>query len=140
MALDQTDIEECKKIVEGYIGNPDPGVKIVLSNRLIILKFLINIEDMLMINECFYFFKHKFNDLQKRYDKQSSVVSTKKIMNEGLQINHNEDKVALNENSMALNEEVKRLKLLVQQRDNEIAILLNLINKPKIPGILIALK
>jgi len=31
-ALDQEDIEECKKIVEGYISNNDPSAKIVLSN------------------------------------------------------------------------------------------------------------
>ena len=87
-----------------------------------------------MINECFYFFKHKFNDLQKRYEKQSTVFSTKKIMSEGLDLSQNDNKVALNENNLALNEEIKRLKLLVQQRDNEIAILLNLIDKPKAPG------
>jgi len=81
-----------------------------------------------MINECFYYFKHKFNDLSKRYDKQAISGATKKVMSDGLDLN---DKGG---NFAAQNEEIKRLKLLVQQRDNEIMILLNLINKPKVPG------
>jgi len=113
--LDQEDQENCRKIVEGFLVDPDPGARIVLK-------------DMLMINECFYYFKHKFNDLAKRYDKQAITTSTKKVMSDGLEIN---DK---GNNSTAQNEEIKRLKLLVQQRDNEILILLNLINKPKPPG------
>jgi len=113
--LDQEDQENCRKIVEGFLVDPDPGARIVLK-------------DMLMINECFYYFKHKFNDLSKRYDKQAITTSTKKVMSDGLEIN---DK---GQNSTAQNEEIKRLKLLVQQRDNEILILLNLINKPKVPG------
>lgn len=114
--LDQDDQENCRKIVEGFIADPDPGARIVLK-------------DMLMINECFYYFKHKFNDLSKRYDKQSMGAAAKKVMNDGLEVN---DKGKFD--SGAQNEEIKRLKLLVQQRDNEILILLNLINKPKVPG------
>ncbi len=115
--LDQDDQENCRKIVEGFIADPDPGARIVLK-------------DMLMINECFYYFKHKFNDLNKRYDKQSMGAATKKVMNDGLEVNDKGGKF----DSGAQNEEIKRLKLLVQQRDNEILILLNLINKPKVPG------
>lgn len=30
-SLDQADVEECRKIVEDFITNPDPGAKIILS-------------------------------------------------------------------------------------------------------------
>ena len=85
---------------------------------------------MLMISECFYHFKHRFNDMSKRFDKQATQTSTKKILGEGLDV----DKTKQNENVAVNNEEIKRLKLLIQQRDNEIAILLNLLNKQKGSG------
>ena len=32
-SLDSTDVEECRKIVEDFITNPDPGAKIILSRE-----------------------------------------------------------------------------------------------------------
>ena len=66
------------------------------------------VSDMLTIRECFVQMK-------------KMIVSAKKGGN------HREDSVVHSESS----EEVERLRLLVQQRDNEIAILLNHVNKGK---------
>jgi kinesin family protein 6/9 len=117
-SLDSTEVEECKQIVENYVKTNDPSAKIVLT-------------DMIKINECFYHFKHLFNDMSKRFDKASSQAGTAKIMKDGLGVKPD---TGPDVNSVGQSEEVKRLKLLIQQRDNEIMILLNLINKNKKDG------
>ena len=94
---------------------------------------LMYLGDMLMINECFYYFKHRLNDLGKRYDKHAAGSATKKVLTDGLDMK-GDNKLVSNEQFSNMQEEIKRLKLLVQQRDNEIVILLNLINKQKNAG------
>jgi kinesin family protein 6/9 len=110
--LDSADIEECKKIVEDYVKTKDPSVHIVLSDRL-------------KINECFYHFKHLFNDLARKYDKDVISGGGNKIK-EALNVKNEPADLG------PMTDELKRLKLLVQQRDNEIMILLNMINKNKL--------
>ena len=51
--LTSEDIDRCNKKVEEFIENTDPASNIVLADRL-------------MINQCFYHFKHLFKDMQKR--------------------------------------------------------------------------
>lgn len=51
--LTSEDIDRCNKMVEDFIGNSDPSKSLVLSDRL-------------MINQCFYHFKHLFKDMQKK--------------------------------------------------------------------------
>ena len=73
----------------------------------------IVLADKLKINQCFYHFKHIYLDLQKRGGgKIQSVEGPSKGNDE-------------------LNSEIQRLKMLVKQRDNEIIILVNLLNKKK---------
>jgi len=99
------------------VKNPDPGAKIILT-------------DMIKINECFYHFKHLYNDLLRKYEKAGSAAATNKILKDGLGVKTE----APSSNNTELHEEIKRLKLLVQQRDNEMMILLDWINKNKNNG------
>lgn len=62
--LDSEEIEECKKIVNEYIANPDPSSKIILT-------------DMIRIHECFYHFKHLYNDMIKKFEKANQSAGTK---------------------------------------------------------------
>lgn len=48
--LTSEDIDRCNKMVEDFIGTGDPTKSLVLSDRL-------------MINQCFYHFKHLFKDM-----------------------------------------------------------------------------
>jgi hypothetical protein len=49
-SLNSEDIDRCNKMVEDFIGTTDPMKTIILSDRL-------------MINQCFYHFKHLFKDM-----------------------------------------------------------------------------
>lgn len=80
-----------------------------------------------MIQECFYYFRNRVKDLSRKAGKEQSMNSTAKILHEGLDLKDN--KMIPNEQYNNMNDEIKRLRILVQQRDNEIAILLNMINK-----------
>jgi hypothetical protein len=51
--LDGDDVDKCNKMVEDFVRNTDPSANIILSDRL-------------MINQCFYHFKHIFKDAQKK--------------------------------------------------------------------------
>jgi kinesin family protein 6/9 len=75
------------------------------------------LSDMLKINECFMQFKRMYNQLKGEGPKPAALSAEGKPM----------DAVS--------NEEVERLRMLVQQRDNEIAILLGHINKHKSEGL-----
>lgn len=92
------------------------------------------LEDMLMINECFYLFKHRLNDLGKRYDKHAAGSATKKVLQDGLDMKGDNNKLVNSEQYSNMQDEIKRLKMLVSQRDNEIVILLNMIQKSKNAG------
>lgn len=102
--LDPEDIDKCKKMVDEFIANKDPSATIMLSDKL-------------LINQCFYHFKHIYLDLQKR----GGGASMEGAKNEG----------PASGNNAELNDEIQRLKMLVKQRDNEIIILVNLLNKKK---------
>jgi kinesin family protein 6/9 len=52
-ALNSEDIDRCNKMVEDFIGASDPSKNIILADRL-------------MINQCFYHFKHLYTNLQKK--------------------------------------------------------------------------
>eukprot|EP01022_Parablepharisma_sp_SALTPOND_P021086 TRINITY_DN401_c1_g1_i1.p1 TRINITY_DN401_c1_g1~~TRINITY_DN401_c1_g1_i1.p1 ORF type:complete len:486 (-),score=56.88 TRINITY_DN401_c1_g1_i1:79-1536(-) len=75
----------------------------------------IILPDKLQINQCFYHFKHMYLDLQKRGGGGKSEAPPV-------------------ENSGELADEIQRLRMLVKQRDNEILILVNLLNKKKTEG------
>jgi kinesin family protein 6/9 len=74
----------------------------------------IPLADKLKINQCFYHFKHIYLDLKKRGGGQVEAAPSK--------------------NTDELTNEIQRLKMLVKQRDNEIIILVNLLNKRKAGG------
>ncbi|KAL4455465.1 hypothetical protein ABPG74_012617 [Tetrahymena malaccensis] len=121
--LDSDDIETCRTKVEQFLASRDPSHQIILSDKL-------------MIDECFYQLKHKYNALLKKAgnsentdEDNSSQVQPQKSQNNPTKQNQNPPKE--DADSSHLQEEIKRLKLLVLQRDNEIMILLNLINKNK---------
>jgi kinesin family member 6/9 len=115
-SLDPEEVEECQKLVEEFINNPDPGAKIILK-------------DMIKINECFYHFKHIYNNMAKKNKDNTDTAVTNKILKDGLKMDSKPQ--VSDADTLGLQDEVKRLKLLIQQRDNEIMILLNLINKNK---------
>ncbi|KAM3133521.1 hypothetical protein pb186bvf_014363 [Paramecium bursaria] len=100
--LEQYEVEECKKKVEEFLQSDDPSQVMILNDRL-------------KMNECFYQIKHIFRNMQKGIQKVEA------------QPQNNQTQV-IDPNSQ---EEIKRLKQLVVQRDNEIMILLNLIEKGK---------
>jgi len=52
-SLTSEDIDRCNKMVEGFIDSSDPSKNIVLADRL-------------LINQCFYHFKHLYKDLMKK--------------------------------------------------------------------------
>jgi kinesin family protein 6/9 len=101
--LEADEVEDCRRLVEEYLENKDPGAKLILS-------------DMLKITECLSQFKRLCNQLK---GSGGRVVAGKAA--------------AVEDNS----EEVQRLRLLVQQRDNEIAILLSHLSKQKGEGMAI---
>ena len=112
--LDKYEIEDCHKAVNQYLDDEDPAASLMMSDRL-------------KINECFYYIKN--------------------ILKKGGKINFNKSGVENNNSSnteMAkggkgmsgdeqnrFQDEIKKLKLAVQSRDNEITLLLSLINKKK---------
>lgn len=51
--LSAEDIERCNKMVEEFIDSADPSKTLVLADRL-------------LINQCFYHFKHLYKDIQKK--------------------------------------------------------------------------
>ena len=51
--LTSEDIERCNKMVEEFIDSNDPMKTLVLADRL-------------LINQCFYHFKHLYKDLCKK--------------------------------------------------------------------------
>lgn len=100
--LSEEEVEHCRKITKQYLEGGSEENSLVVGNRL-------------MIEKCFsflkIFYKEKIgNDKGKRGDKE---------IEPGL---NSEDK-------LRFQDEIMKLKLILQQRENEIVILLNLINK-----------
>lgn len=51
--LTPEDVERCNKLVEDFIESQDPSKSLVMADRL-------------MINQCFYHFKHLYKDVYKK--------------------------------------------------------------------------
>ena len=103
--LEAEDVEECRRLVTDFVEARDPGVRLILS-------------DMLKINECFMQFKRLYNQLKGEGGSKPATLAV-----DGRPMD------------AVTSEEVERLRMLVQQRDNEIAILLGHINKHKSEGL-----
>ena len=71
-----------------------------------------------------------YNDLNKKAEKDFMSGGANKL-NNALSVKTQVNPAETNVNALQLQDETKRLRLLVQQRDNEIMILLNMINKNK---------
>ena len=116
--LEPEEIDKCDKMVEECSENKDPSATLMLPDKI-------------QINQCFYHFKHLFLDLRKKKQISSSEPSQMKggtkpqVLSSPLKGGGGEI-----ENS-SLTEEMERYKMLLKQRDNEIVILVNLLNKKK---------
>lgn len=51
--LDAEDVDKCNKMVEKFVASTDPSENLILSDRL-------------LINQCFYHFKHLLKDQMKK--------------------------------------------------------------------------
>jgi kinesin family protein 6/9 len=110
--LTQEDIERCNTMVSNFVRSEDPASTLVLPDRL-------------MINHCFYYFRTLYNNALK---KQPLAIATSDT---------SPKKAASKEDDPQIKEkeaEIQRLNMLVKQRDNEIGILLNYLNKQKEAG------
>ncbi|CAD8114267.1 unnamed protein product [Paramecium sonneborni] len=104
--LESYEIDECKKKVDEFLNSEDPAAILVVN-------------DHLKMNECFFQLKHMLKNLNKKGSLQPVVSQPQNLTTNNT--------VELQQ----LNDEVLRLKQLIIQRDNEIMILLNLIQKGK---------
>ena len=66
--LTAEDIERCNKKVQEFIDSTDPSNNIILADRL-------------MINQCFYHFKHLYKDLEKRKGGEGVVATSQNFGN-----------------------------------------------------------
>ena len=110
--LTQEDIERCNTMVSNFLRSEDPASTLVLPDRL-------------MINHCFYYFRTLYNNALK---KQPLAIATSDT---------SPKKAASKEDDPQIKEkeaEIQRLNMLVKQRDSEIGILLNYLNKQKEAG------
>ena len=115
------DIERCQLMVKDFIDTNDPSKTLVLPDRL-------------MINQCFYHFKTLYKQIEKKkggpgvagIGGQPALPAPTKEDDAASEASPMKD--AQNPQSSA---EIQRLNLLVKQRDNEIGILLNYLNKKK---------
>lgn len=97
-SLTSEDIERCNKMVEEFIDSSDPSKTLVLADRL-------------LINQCFYHFKHLFKDLNKKKG-GSGAVGAGSGPNFG-NVTSPEKAKADSVEIMNMQEEVQRLNLLV---------------------------
>ena len=116
--LNSEDIDRCNKMVEEFIDTSDPTRNLVLADRL-------------MINQCFYHFKHLYKDMNKKKG-GGAGFSGPNFGNASQSKTTKEDIISAGSKNMQ--DECQRLQLLVQQRDSEIGILLNHLNKKKVGG------
>lgn len=103
--LSAEDVERCNQMVAHFVKSTDPEETLVLPDRL-------------MINQCFYQFRNMLKQAQKGGGPLAIEQSSPSKADTG----------------PVDDQEVKRLNMLVKQRDNEIAILLNYLNKKKEGG------
>lgn len=86
--------------------------------------------DRLMINQCFYHFKSLYKNLEK---KAGGGGALKENMITNGNVEDSPAKVITKADPQQ-EQEIQRLNMLVKQRDNEIGILLNYLNKKKEQG------
>lgn len=96
-------------MVDDYIQSDDPLAAIILNDRL-------------KLNECFYYFK---NLLRKGGAPRQALEERLDVHNESRKL----ERSFVPEDDSRAAEEIKRLKLLIQQKDNEMALLVSLIKK-----------
>ena len=124
--LSGEDIERCNLMVKDFIDTNDPSKTLVLPDRL-------------MINQCFYHFKTLFKQIEKKKGGAGvagigaplAIKDSRKEKDDDAASEASVHKKGDDPQSQA---EVQRLNLLVKQRDNEIGILLNYLNKKKEQG------
>ena len=80
--------------------------------------------DRLMINQCFYHFKHLYKDVMKKKGSEPLAIQSNAIVSNGFD----------SAEAKNLKEQLKRMEILVSQRDGEIAILLSHLNKKQANG------
>mgnify|MGYP006978343299 FL=1 len=82
--------------------------------------------DRLMINQCFYYFKTLYKNMEKK--KGGAPISGMKAIEDDTRSTTTAKESGPNPQQ---EQEIGRLNMLVKQRDNEIGILLNYLNKKK---------
>ena len=110
--LEQSDLEECEKIVNEFLEDDTYTKKIELNDRL-------------MIQECFNIIKKKYKFLEKKIEKtnKNEVV---------LDSNFDKDRlIELENENKKLQAEIERLKELLKNRDEEMKIVLQNIETGK---------
>lgn len=111
--LSAEDIERCNLMVQDFI-NTNEHKNLVMPDRL-------------MINQCFYHFKTLYKNLEKKRGGAPAAAAA------ALPEAAPSEKVVV-KSDPAQDQEIQRLNMLVKQRDNEIGILLNYLNKKKENG------
>jgi kinesin family protein 6/9 len=121
MALDKDDFDFCRKLVREYLADDSPEAK-------------ISLKDMLLIQECFRQIKLMFKDLESRLNttKIEMMVSDSDPNNPKSvkDPNKRSDKELMDINN-SMNNEIKRLKEVLKQRDSESKTMLDYIEKLK---------
>ena len=115
--LEAEEVGKCNKLVDEFITNTDPSSSLLLNNKL-------------QINQCFYHFKHLFLDMKKRGKGAFPLPLPPSESETGETGNEKR----MGERDPGMEEELQRFQMLVKQRDGEIMILVNLLNKRKAQG------
>ena len=110
--LTSEDIERCNLMVNNFIKSDDASTAMVLPDRL-------------MINQCFYHFRTLYKQVEKKRGGPGQLAIEASPAKQGATGVVSADPAEI----VAKDNEVKRLNMLVKQRDNEIGILLNYLNK-----------
>lgn len=121
IALDKDDFDFCRKLIKDYLNDDNPDAK-------------ISLKDMILIQECFKQIKLLYKDLEARVNTQklemmvsdSDPNNIKSLKDPEKRV----DKELMNINN-SLNNELKKLRVMIKQRDDEIKMLLDYIEKLK---------
>jgi kinesin family protein 6/9 len=108
--LEQSDLDECQKIVNEFLSDDSFNYK-------------IEIKDRLMIQECFNIIKKKYKEMEQKL----------KVSNGEIVLNGNQDLdkiISLETENKALKAEIQKLREMLNNRDEEMKVLLqNMENK-----------
>lgn len=116
LALDQDDFDFCRKLVREYLYDDNPQAK-------------ISLKDMLLIQECFRQIKLMYRDLESRLNNQrvEMMVSDSDPNNpKSIKAPDKRADKELQEINSSLNNEIKRLREMLKQRDEEAKTLLEI--------------